>query len=378
MNAPDPNTLPAPLTAADSDLRDFIFMPLDVVRLRDSDIAAISSGDEFRCAVLLWCASWHQVPAASLPDDDLVLAQYAGFGRVVKEWKKVRDGALRGWVKCADGRLYHPVVAEKANEAWAGRVAHREKKEAERVRKAAERAAKKAQEEAAQRAAEEALNRGGNDQDNKDLSGGQTGNVQRTDPGNPAENALRGKERGTGTVERDSGQGQLTTNPDHHHHADSSAHDFEPPLYGAPLPPREEPPPPEGDNQPAIALTVDLRKWGVNATFTHPAVQDWANREISRDILAAAVAEAREVKGDASIAPNYLVPIVERLIAQQSMPKPEVKAQPEQQPADRWWTSNAGIERKGRELGMFARGSEDHAAFKDRIFKHLRDKGQQP
>ncbi len=108
----------SPLTPPDCDLREFPFMPLDVVRLRDSDIAAVSSGDEFRCAVLLWCASWHQVPAASLPDDDIILAQLAGFGRVVKEWKKVRAGSLRGWVKCTDGRLYHPVVAEKANEAW--------------------------------------------------------------------------------------------------------------------------------------------------------------------------------------------------------------------------------------------------------------------
>lgn len=107
-----------PLTPHDCDLREFPFMPLDVVRLRDSDISAISSGDEFRCAVLLWCASWHQVPAASLPDDDIILAQLSGHGRVVKEWKKVRDGSLRGWIKCSDGRLYHPVVAEKANEAW--------------------------------------------------------------------------------------------------------------------------------------------------------------------------------------------------------------------------------------------------------------------
>lgn len=33
-------------------------------RLRDSDIATKAKGDEFRCAVLLWCAAWHQVPAA--------------------------------------------------------------------------------------------------------------------------------------------------------------------------------------------------------------------------------------------------------------------------------------------------------------------------
>lgn len=93
-------------------------MPLDVVRLRDSGIAVHASGDGFRAAVLLWCASWHQLPAGSLPDDDAILAQLAGYGRVVKEWKKVRNEAMRGWFKCSDGRLYHPVVVEKAIEAW--------------------------------------------------------------------------------------------------------------------------------------------------------------------------------------------------------------------------------------------------------------------
>lgn len=124
-----------PLTPDGCDLREFPFMPLDVVRLRDSDISAISSGDEFRCAVLLWCASWHQVPAASLPDDDIILAQLAGYGRVVKEWKKVRDGSLRGWVKCSDGRLYHPVVAEKANEAWMRKLERAWNTECARIKK---------------------------------------------------------------------------------------------------------------------------------------------------------------------------------------------------------------------------------------------------
>ena len=124
-----------PLTPTDCDLRDFHFMPLDVVRLRDSDIAAISTGDEFRCAVLLWCASWHQMPAASLPDDDIVLANLAGFGRVVKEWKKVRNAALRGWIKCDDGRLYHPVIAEKANTSWRAKLEQAWRTECARLKK---------------------------------------------------------------------------------------------------------------------------------------------------------------------------------------------------------------------------------------------------
>lgn len=109
--------LPDPLTPPELDLRDFSYMPLDVVRLRDSELAVVSSGEAFRAAVILWCASWHQVPAASLPNDDKLLASLAGFGKDVKGWRKLRDDAMRGFVKCSDGRWYHPVIAEKAIEA---------------------------------------------------------------------------------------------------------------------------------------------------------------------------------------------------------------------------------------------------------------------
>ena len=74
--------------------------------------------------MLLWAASWHQVPAASLPNNDRTLAQLAGFGRYVEQWQAVRDDALRGFVECSDGRLYHRVVAEKAREAWEMKKKH--------------------------------------------------------------------------------------------------------------------------------------------------------------------------------------------------------------------------------------------------------------
>jgi hypothetical protein len=104
-------------------------MPLEVSRLRDSSLAANASGEEFRAAVLLWCASWHQVPAASLPNDDKQLAQLAGFGRGVKDFQKVHDGAMHGWVLCTDGRWYHPVIAERAVKGWEDRLAFRDKQE---------------------------------------------------------------------------------------------------------------------------------------------------------------------------------------------------------------------------------------------------------
>ncbi len=110
-------------------------MPLDVVRLRDSDLAAMESPEACWAAVLLWCASWHQIPAASLPNDDRVLANLAGFGRVVKEWQKVKEGALRGWFECSDGRLYHPVIAEKANEAFSRKLEQAWRTECARIKK---------------------------------------------------------------------------------------------------------------------------------------------------------------------------------------------------------------------------------------------------
>lgn len=115
-------TMPDPLTPADCDLRGLPFMPLDVVRLIDSDLFAISSGDEFKAAVALWCKSWIQLPAASLPDDDRVLSHLSGAGT---RWKKIRAMALKGWVKCSDGRLYHPVISEKARHAWKARLAQK-------------------------------------------------------------------------------------------------------------------------------------------------------------------------------------------------------------------------------------------------------------
>lgn len=108
------DSLPTPIVPADLDLRTVPAILLDVARLRDSELA----GDHLALgfAVLLWAASWHQVPCSSLPNDDKVLARMVGLGRDVEAWMQMRDRALHGFILCSDGRLYHPVVAEKALE----------------------------------------------------------------------------------------------------------------------------------------------------------------------------------------------------------------------------------------------------------------------
>lgn len=129
-------TRPAPLTPPDCDLRAFRDMPFDIGRFRDSQLVTHEDPEAIVAAILLWGVAWHQVPAASLPDDDRLLAKYAGYGRALDSWLAVRDGALRGFVKCQDGRLYHRTLAEKANAAWDSRLRRQWQLAADRHRKA--------------------------------------------------------------------------------------------------------------------------------------------------------------------------------------------------------------------------------------------------
>lgn len=117
---------PAPMVASDIDLRGYDFMPLYGDRLFHSE-TWIESKPEARCAALrLWYHAFtKEVPPASLPDRDSLLANYAGYGDQIASWKRVRPQALRGWILCSDGRLYHEVLATIALEAWERRTESR-------------------------------------------------------------------------------------------------------------------------------------------------------------------------------------------------------------------------------------------------------------
>ena len=119
------NNLPEPLTPAYSDIRDFGDLPIDVTRVQDSKFAAVVDPASGYYAMMLWFASWHRVPAASLPNDDRQLCHLAGMGRDLTTWKQVKEGALYGWTECSDGNLYHPVLSEKALVAWIEKVHQR-------------------------------------------------------------------------------------------------------------------------------------------------------------------------------------------------------------------------------------------------------------
>lgn len=132
-------TAPPPLTPRDCDLSGFSFMPWDYTRFRQSGLLASGEADEVLAAIMLYGEAWQSVPAGSLDNDDKALARAAGYGRSVKEWLKVKRAALRGWIECSDGRLYHPVVAEKAREAWHKKLEQRHRTFCAAVRKHNER-----------------------------------------------------------------------------------------------------------------------------------------------------------------------------------------------------------------------------------------------
>lgn len=110
-----------PLVPDDLDLTDFEFMPVEIRRLLKSETWSLGTSDERAAAIALWFESWHQVPAGSLPDNDRMLARLADC----RNFRKVKGQALRGWVSGGDGRLYHPVVCEKALEAWLEKLGQR-------------------------------------------------------------------------------------------------------------------------------------------------------------------------------------------------------------------------------------------------------------
>lgn len=127
--------MPEPLLPPDVDIREFPDLPISIQRFRDSGIVSTRSDSEIVAALMLWLSSFHQVPAASLPVNDIELAKLAGYGKAVKDFKKIRVGATHGFIQCSDGRLWHPVVAEKAAHAWNKKLTERHRKAVDRARK---------------------------------------------------------------------------------------------------------------------------------------------------------------------------------------------------------------------------------------------------
>lgn len=113
--------LPDPLVPAHVDLRGYDFMPLYGEFLRRSGFNCRVTDAEFRAGLNLWWSSWWQLPASSLPNNDDELCKLADLGRDLRTWRKVKHGALSGFVLCSDNRLYHSFLSVIARETFAKR-----------------------------------------------------------------------------------------------------------------------------------------------------------------------------------------------------------------------------------------------------------------
>lgn len=124
-----------PLVPPEVDLRDYDYIPLYGDRLFNSDTWAYCDADEKVAALRLWWRAWHEEPAGSLPNNDRLLAERAGYGVAVKAFLVVKENAMRGWILCSDGRLYHPVVASIALDVWQTKKKKKAENAADRERK---------------------------------------------------------------------------------------------------------------------------------------------------------------------------------------------------------------------------------------------------
>ncbi len=132
MNATE---LPAPLVPPDVDCTDLDGFMLNVERLMASELVALSSHEVIGAALLLWCRAWKQRPAASLPNDNKVIAAFARMP--LARFLKLRNEVMRGFVLCSDGRLYHRTLALEAMRSFGWKESSRRKRDAdaERLRK---------------------------------------------------------------------------------------------------------------------------------------------------------------------------------------------------------------------------------------------------
>jgi len=109
----------------------------------------------------------------------------------------------------------------------------------------------------------------------------------------------------------------------------------------------------------AGAWAIDLKRRGMDVTSMHPTLLQW----IDDGFTLPAVIEAYEracgsVNPPDKPGPKYVDKVLRN---------PKKPAEPP------WWLSGTSINRKGRELGLFARPGEEMEAFKTRIQAAIRD-----
>ncbi len=136
-------------------------MPIEVRAHRDAPEARTDESRVFRAAHLLQFASWHQVPAGSLPLMETELIKLSGC-RTREAWRAMATivpdtdlpagvklkgkresqplfvtdaGPLRGFILCGDARYYHPMICALAVAVWNHKADYDHHRQYERARR---------------------------------------------------------------------------------------------------------------------------------------------------------------------------------------------------------------------------------------------------
>lgn len=118
---------PAPLVPPDVSMGNNDWFPLHFRRMRKSRWWRLASDVARSRSVDLWGYAYEETPAGSLPDDDIDLAEFAGFGRDLDAWGAVKAEVMAAWTLCSDGRWYHPTLCEFVLETWEKGAIRRQK-----------------------------------------------------------------------------------------------------------------------------------------------------------------------------------------------------------------------------------------------------------
>lgn len=343
--------LPDPLVPAEVDLRDFQWMPLDVARLRDSGLAATETPERCWAAVLLWCAAWHQVPAASIPDDDVWIAKACGYvarGRVDPAWEQVREGAMRNFVLCSDGRYYHRILAQKAIESWTA-------KQAQRARVAKANAAREANRLAKEAASTSLRERADSRDDPRDEPPAVHRDEPRDDSRDVVDKSSKGPDR---------------TGPDRR--VKEALADTTPPAAPADTPAAASPSPTRYG-----AIAKALRMQGISANPQHPRFMALVDAGATANEFIALADKAKSTGNPFA----YLLAAVEG----ERKRAAELKGQLHEGPmpgdpeAAEWHETAGGIKARGAELGIpYTRDDEcqPFGAYKQRVMAKHREQQQ--
>jgi uncharacterized protein YdaU (DUF1376 family) len=110
-----------------------------------------------------------------------------------------------------------------------------------------------------------------------------------------------------------------------------------------------------------------VSKEGGAVAISDVRIRDMVKTGATEEELIKAISIARETRKKASvntpINAGYVLAILKTVLLKRHTPDPGELT---------WWKSHAGIDAKGRELGMQAQGSESYECFKARIFTELR------